>query len=95
MRAPEVLVFSKKVWDTLSMEDQALIRKAAKDSVPFMRKLWDEREIKSRKLVQAAGTEISTIASKQEFIDAMKPVYARFASTPKLADLVTRIQATK
>ncbi len=95
MRAPEVLVFSRKVWETLSKEDQTLIRKAAKDSVPFMRKLWDEREIKSRKLVQAAGSEIATIANQQEFIDAMKPVYAKFASTPKLADLVTRIQATK
>ena len=31
---PEVLVFSKKIWDTLSKDDQALIRKAAKESVP-------------------------------------------------------------
>ena len=31
---PEVLVFSKKIWDGLSKEDQAMIRKAAKDSVP-------------------------------------------------------------
>src|SRR5215204_2298095 len=46
--APEVLVFSKPVWDRLPKEDQALIRKAAKDSVPFMRKLWDEREAKAR-----------------------------------------------
>ncbi|MBI3714976.1 MAG: TRAP transporter substrate-binding protein [Betaproteobacteria bacterium] len=94
-RAPEVLVFSKKVWDTLSAEDQALLRKTAKQSVPFMRKLWDEREIKSRKLVQAGGAEIVTLTNRQEFIDAMKPVYARFASTPKAADLVKRIQDTK
>ena len=46
--APEVLVFSKVIWDTLTPEDQAMIRKAAKDSVPYMRKLWDEREAKSR-----------------------------------------------
>src|SRR2546428_11716886 len=32
---PEVLVFSKKVWDTLSKDDQAAIRKAAKDSVAY------------------------------------------------------------
>lgn len=76
-------------------EDQALIRKAAKSSVPYMRKLWDEREIKSRKTVQAAGVETVVIANRQEFIDAMKPVYSRFVSTPKLSDMVTRIQATK
>jgi tripartite ATP-independent transporter DctP family solute receptor len=93
--APEVLVFSKKVWDTLSKEDQAQIRKAAKDSVPFMRKLWDEREVKARKAVEAAGSQVIAIANKQEFIEAMKPVYARFANTPRLADLVKRIQDTK
>ena len=93
--APEVLVFSKKIWDTLAPADQAMIRKVAKESVPYMRKLWDEREVKSRKVVEAAGTQVIPIANKQEFIDAMRPVYAKFASDPKLADLVKRIQATK
>jgi tripartite ATP-independent transporter DctP family solute receptor len=93
--APEVLVFSKRIWDTLSKEDQALLRKAAKDSVPHMRKLWDEREVKSRKAVEGAGSQIGTLANKQEFIDAMKPVYAKFANTPKLASLVKRIQETQ
>lgn len=93
--APEVLVFSKPIWDRLSKDDQALIRKAAKDSVPYMRKLWDEREINSRKLVEAGGAQITTIANKQELIDAMKPVYEKFANTPALQSLVTRIQQSK
>jgi len=88
-------VFSKVVWDKLSKEDQAAIRKAAKDSVPYMRKLWDEREVKSRKTVEAAGAQVITVANKQEFVDAMKPVYAQFANTPRLAGLVKRIQDTK
>lgn len=93
--APEVLVFSKKIWDALPKEDQAILRKAAKDSVPHMRKLWDEREVKSRKVVEAAGIQTVTLANKQEFIDAMKPVYAKFANSPRLKDLVRRIQDTK
>jgi tripartite ATP-independent transporter DctP family solute receptor len=93
--APEVLVFSKKVWDTLPPKDQAAIRKAAKESVPYMRKLWDEREVKSRKMVEAAGSQVVPVANRQEFVDAMKPVYARFANTPKLKDLVRRIQETQ
>ena len=56
--APEVLVFSKKIWDTLTPEEQTLIRKAAKESVPYMRKLWDEREAKSQATVKAGGAEI-------------------------------------
>jgi tripartite ATP-independent transporter DctP family solute receptor len=93
--APEVLVMSKKVWDGLSKPEQASIRKAAKESVPHMRKLWDEREVKSRKLVEGAGSQVVKVANRQEFVDAMKPVYARFASTPRLRDLVKRIQETQ
>jgi len=93
--APEVLAFSKIVWDKLSKDEQGMIRKAAKDSVPYMRKLWEEREVKSRKTVEAAGVQVITLPDKQEFVDAMKPVYARFADTPKLKDLVKRAQETK
>ncbi len=93
--APEVVVFSKVVWDRLSKDDQALIRKAAKESVPFMRTLWDAREIASRKLVEDGGTQITRIADKQELIEAMKPVYTKFADTPTLQKLVQRIQDTQ
>jgi tripartite ATP-independent transporter DctP family solute receptor len=93
--APEVLVFSKKVWDTLSKDDQLRIRKAARESVPYMRKLWDERELKSRKTVEAAGAQVVAVNDRKEFMDAMKPVYARFASDAKLRDLVKRIQETR
>ncbi|WP_437126353.1 TRAP transporter substrate-binding protein, partial [Noviherbaspirillum album] len=82
--APEVLLFSKKIWDGLSKEDQALIRKAAKDSVPAMRKLWDEREAKARQVVQASGVQIITDVDKKGFTAAMKPVYDRFVTDPAL-----------
>jgi TRAP-type C4-dicarboxylate transport system substrate-binding protein len=91
--APELLVFSKKVWDGLSKEDQAIIRAAAKESVPYMRQLWDEREAKSRAAVEAGGATIITDIDRQGFVDAAQPVYAKFASDPKLQDLVKRIQA--
>lgn len=90
---PELLVFSKKIWDTLSKEDQALIRKLAKESVPVMRALWDERETKARQTVEAAGIQIIPLVNRSEFIEAMKPVYAKFADSPKLQGLVQRIQA--
>jgi len=92
---PEVLVFSKKIWDTLSKDDQALLRKTAKESVPVMRALWDEREAKSRKAAEAGGAQVVTIADKKPFSDAMAPVYAKFANTPKLQDLVKRIRETQ
>jgi tripartite ATP-independent transporter DctP family solute receptor len=90
--APEIMLFSKKVWDTLSGEDQKVIRQAAKESVPYMRKLWDEREEKSRKIVETAGSQIVTV-EKKPFQDAMKPVYDKFITDPGLKDMIRRIQA--
>jgi tripartite ATP-independent transporter DctP family solute receptor len=93
--APEVLVFSKVVWDTLPKDQQDIIRKAAKDSVPYMRKLWDEREAASRKVVEAGGVQVVKDVDRQAFSDAMKPVYEKFAATPALQSLVKRISETK
>jgi tripartite ATP-independent transporter DctP family solute receptor len=92
---PEVLVFSKIIWDNLAEEDQAMIRKAAKDSVPHMRKLWDERETKARQTVEAAGSEIIPLEDRQAWVDAVQPVYAKFASTPELQSLVQKVQTTQ
>ncbi len=72
---PEVLVMSKAAWDKLTPEDQAIVRQAAKDSVPHMRELWTAREAASEEKVRAAGVEIVTDIDKQPFIDAMGPVY--------------------
>ncbi|RUW57867.1 TRAP transporter substrate-binding protein [Mesorhizobium sp. M7A.F.Ca.US.008.03.1.1] len=91
---PEVLVMSKASWDKLTPEDQAIVRQAAKDSVVKMRELWDAQEKKSREIVEKAGVKVSEI-DKQPLIDAMKPVYDKYLSTPELKDLASRIQATK
>ena len=48
-----------------------------------MRKLWDERE-RSRGRSRGGGAQVVTIADKKAFIDAMAPVYTKFANTPKL-----------
>ena len=92
--APEILLFSKRVWDTLSAEEQKQIRTAAKESVTYMRKLWDEREEKSLAVVKAAGVQLVEV-DKASFQLAMKPVYDKFLKDPKLQDMVKRINAVK
>ena len=93
--SPEVLVMSKKTWDGLGTNDRILVRKAAALSVPEMRRLWNARVAKSRSLVMKAGNKVIEKVNKQPFIDAMKPVYAKFAPTANLKDMVKRIQAVK
>src|SRR5688572_18913695 len=92
--APEMLLMSKKVWDTLTPDEQKIFRDAAKESVPYMRKLWDEKEKKSRDLVLKAGAQEIQV-DKKSFQDAMKPVYDKFITDPKLKDMLAKVQATK
>jgi tripartite ATP-independent transporter DctP family solute receptor len=92
---PGGLIFSKKVWDTLSPEDQHIIRQAAKESMVYERKLWDARELQSRAIVEKAGCIINDVPDKQPFSAAMTPVYDKFVATPTLKDLVKRIQAVQ
>ncbi len=92
---PEVLVMSKKTWDSLSAEDQAAVRQAAKDSVPIMRDLWAAREKESEQKVMEAGVQLVTDIDKTPFIEAMKPVYQKYVTSDKLKSLVERIQATE
>eukprot|EP01030_Chromulinospumella_sphaerica_P023019 gene23019-23026_t len=84
--APEVLLFSKAVFDKLSKAEQDQIRAAAKASVPFNRQAWAAYEKKEFDMVKAAGTEIVEV-DKKSFQDAMAPVYDKFANTPDLKRL--------
>jgi tripartite ATP-independent transporter DctP family solute receptor len=92
--SPEVLVMSKRSWDALNAEDQAIIRGAAKDSVKVMRDLWDAREKSAREKVIAGGAQINAV-DKVPFIDAMRPVYEKYLKDEKLRGLLKRIQDTK
>lgn len=92
---PEVLVMSKTAFDKLSADDQALVRQAARDSVPIMRELWIAREKQSEARVREAGVEIITDIDKTPFIEAMVPVYEKYVTSPKLKQMVLDIQATE
>jgi len=94
---PEVLVFSKKSWDTLTKEEQAEIRKAAKASVPYYVKLWEPREKDAKAAVVKGGAKIVPAAEidRKSFVEAEKPVWDKFATTPELKALVTEITNVK
>lgn len=93
--APEVVMFSKAVWEKIPAEDQKVIRQAAKDSVAAQRQFWDERDAASLKIVLAGGAQIVSDVDKKSFQDAMGPVYDKFVTTPKMKELVKRIQEIK
>jgi tripartite ATP-independent transporter DctP family solute receptor len=94
---PEVLVFSKKIWDTLTKEEQTAIRASAKASVPYYVKLWEPKEIEAKAAVIKGGAKIipASEIDRKSFVDAEKPVWDKFATTPELKALVSEISNAK
>ncbi|MGB3379135.1 MAG: TRAP transporter substrate-binding protein [Allopontixanthobacter sediminis] len=91
---PEVLVMSKISWDKLSPEDKQVMRRSAKDSVPFMRNLWDAREASSREVILAAGVDVNAV-DPAPFTELMTGMWDEFLTTPQQHDLVERILAQR
>jgi tripartite ATP-independent transporter DctP family solute receptor len=90
---PEMVVFSKKTWDTLSKEDQALLVKFGREAQLEERVLWDKYEKDAMDKARAAGITIIEITDKKPFQAAVKPVWDKYG--PKYADMIKRIQAVQ
>src|SRR5258706_4862715 len=90
---PEMLVFSKKTWDSLSKADQALLTKFGREAQFEERELWAKYEKEAMDKAKAAGITITEIADKKAFQDAVKPVWDKYG--PKYADMIKRVQAVQ
>lgn len=90
---PEIFVFSKAKWAKLSTEDQALIKKLAKEAQMEQRQLWDKRVTMDSARMKASGVTIVTDVDKDAFFKATQPVRDKYGSA--YADLIKRIQAVK
>ena len=90
---PEIVVMSRKTWDSLSPADQALIKKFSREAQMEERVLWNKYEKEAMDKAKAAGITITPIADKKPFQDAVKPVWDKYG--PKYADAIKRIQAVQ
>jgi len=95
--APEVLVFSKKIWETLTPQEQSALRKAAKASVPYYVTLWEAKEKEAKAAVIKGGAKIveAKDIDRKSFVEVERPVWDKFANTPELKALVQEIANTK
>lgn len=90
--SPEVLVMSKRAWESLSAEDRAIFREAARESNRFMREQWSALEAQSRRRAEAAGNVIIADFPREPFREAASPIYAKAMADPAIAQLVDRIR---
>ena len=90
---PELLVYSKRSWQTLSKDDQALVTRFAREAQQEERKLWYDREKESLKKMAEAGAIVNDVADKKEFQAAVKPVWDKYGA--QHGALIQRIQDVK
>jgi tripartite ATP-independent transporter DctP family solute receptor len=89
---PEIFVFSKRTWDSLSKEDQALVRKVSREAQMEQRQLWDAYVGEAETKLKAAGIQFLP-ADKDAFYKATQPIRDKYGT--KYATLLKRIQDTK
>jgi len=90
---PEMLVFSKKTWDTLPKDDQDLLKTLGREAQLEERVLFQRYEQQAIEKAKAAGIQIIEVPDKKPFQAAVKPVWDKYA--PKFADMIARIQAVQ
>src|SRR6185503_2395731 len=92
---PEMLVMSKKIFDSMSKDEQAAVKKAAREAQMEERKLWEKYEADAMEKAKKTGIQIIQVsdADKKKFQEAVKPVWDKYG--PKYAAMIKRIQDTK
>ena len=92
-RVPEILLASKAVMDSLSAEDQALLKECAKAVQQYEIEQWALKEAASEKIVREAGTTVIELTPEEraEFEAAMAPLYDEFGADYK--DIIEAIKA--
>ena len=90
--SPEVLVMSRKAWESISPDERKIFREAAQQSSRFMREKWKDLEQQSRRQAEAAGVTIVSDFDRKGFEAAMAGIYAKAQRSPGTAALIARIR---
>jgi TRAP-type C4-dicarboxylate transport system substrate-binding protein len=95
MTTPDVLVVSKRWFDSLPAEDQIMIRKALRFAVVRQRTLWLSWIEQMMSQVQEARIQIQTV-ERTPFEHAVQPVYGTLSEQNEaLAEAIQAIDQVK
>jgi tripartite ATP-independent transporter DctP family solute receptor len=92
---PEPIVMAKVTWEKLKPEQQALVKKLAKEAQAEERVLWDKSSSDAEGKLKAAGVEFITLTPEQKkaFYDATQPIRDKYGAPFKT--LIDRIEAVQ
>lgn len=89
--APDVLLISRRSFDSLSPADRQLLLETARQSVSIMRKRWDESESTARKAVIDYGVKMNDV-DIAAFRKVAEPLLADYTTRADIAPLYRRIR---
>lgn len=80
LMASALFVASQDVWNTLSAEDQAIVREAARESIPVMREATDAQDGAALDTLRGQGMTITETFDHAGFMAALAPAFAEFGA---------------
>ena len=89
---PEIFVFSKRTWETLSKDDQAMLRKHSREAQMEQRQLWDAMVRDAETKLKGFGVQFVK-ADKEAFYKATQPIRDKYGA--KYSGLIQKIRDTK
>lgn len=90
--APDVLLMSRRSFDSLRAGDRELLLDTARRSVAVMRRLWDESEAVARAAVIEGGVRIND-CDLPAFRAAVQPLLDDYHRDPAIESLYRRIRS--
>jgi len=89
--APDVLLMSRKIFDSLEPRDREVLLRLARESVGVMRTLWAQQEDDARRIVKDAGVAFNE-CDIPSFRAAAQPLLAHYRTDPAIDALYRQIR---
>lgn len=89
--SPNLILMSQLTWNKLSAEDQAIVREALAESIPYFEELSDSKDGEYLQAIRDAGVEVIEVDVAQ-WQEACASVYDKYGE--QYADVIAAIKAT-
>jgi tripartite ATP-independent transporter DctP family solute receptor len=89
--APDVLLMSRRIFDSLEPRDRDTLLRLSRESVQVMRGLWAQQEDDARRIVKEAGVAFNE-CDIPAFREAAQPLLAHYRADPAIDALYRQIR---
>jgi TRAP-type C4-dicarboxylate transport system substrate-binding protein len=88
-----VMIMSKRNWDKFAPADQKILVDSWKEAMAAYDAFAVKNDVEAKDLARSRGVEIIEMTDRQKWVDAVKPLYDKYAADYQ--DVVAKIRATR